>query len=35
MQSYFFSNIDLQFTKVKPIKVNSYIVGFKYNLLSC
>lgn len=31
----FFSNIELQFTKVEPIRVNDKTVGFKYNLLIC
>ena len=29
----FFSKIELQFTKVEPIKVNTTIVRFRYNLL--
>lgn len=31
----FFSNIELQFTKVEPIRENDKTVGFKYNLLIC
>ena len=31
----FFSKIELQFTKVEPIKVDGTTVGFKYNLLIC
>ena len=31
----FFSKIELQFTKVEPIKVDGATVGFKYNLLIC
>ena len=31
----FFDKIDLQFTKVEPIRVNDKTVGFKYNLLIC
>jgi hypothetical protein len=31
----FFSKIELQFTKVEPIRENDKTVGFKYNLLIC
>lgn len=31
----FFSNIELQFTKVEPIRENDKTVGFRYNLLIC
>ena len=31
----FFSNIELQFTKVEPIRENDKAVGFRYNLLIC
>ena len=31
----FFSKIELQFTKVEPIKVDGATVGFRYNLLIC
>ena len=31
----FFSNIELQFTKVEPIRDNDKSVGFRYNLLIC
>lgn len=31
----FFDKIDLQFTRVEPIKVDGATVGFRYNLLIC
>ena len=31
----FFSKIELQFTKVEPIRENDKTVGLKYNLLIC
>ena len=31
----FFSNIELQFTKVEPIREDDKTVGFRYNLLIC
>ena len=31
----FFSKIELQFTKVEPIRENDKTVGFRYNLLIC
>lgn len=31
----FFNKIELQFTRVEPIKVDGSIVGFRYNLLIC
>ena len=31
----FFSKIELQFTKVEPIRENDKTVGFKYSLLIC